>query len=273
MLKIIDFFTLHPLVYKLVRISALFFSLLMAAILYVALVGISINVSGMRDKVATMLTEKLGREVRFDGDMKLEISARPKLNVMGLHISNAAHFEGGYFASLGEAKLALDLWPLLRLRFQIEELSGSDVHIRLQLKQDGSNNWTFKSALPHPVEKQITNSDQTTSLALESVLARLDIKRVSLEKLDVEYIAANSKSHFFELQSLVAQLPAGEPIKLTLYGKIEKTHPYQLDFTGGSITELSTLDAPWPIDLKLAFLSSQLFLKGNINNNTGTFNF
>ncbi|HUX91852.1 MAG TPA: AsmA family protein [Gallionellaceae bacterium] len=277
MLKIINFLKLHPLVFKVMRLAAILVGVVMAVVLYVALVGVSLDISGdtsgLRGKVAAMLTQNLGREVRFDGPMLLEISAHPSLKVRGVHIANAAGFAGGDFASLGEARLALDLWPLLRMRLQIEELSGSAVRIRLQLKKNGSSNWTFNSPRQKNEEKADTATEQAASIELKSLLARLDIKRVSLQNLDVEFIGADTKSHFFELQSLVAQLPAGQPITLTLHGKIEKTHPYQLDFTGGSITELASLDEPWPIDLKLSFMSSQLLLNGQFSADTGAINF
>jgi hypothetical protein len=274
-LKIIPYLKLHPLVYKTVRLLAALLGLLLALVLYVVLVGVSIDASDQRDKISSRLTESLGRVVRLDGPMTLEISAHPKLKVGGFSIANAEGFGGGELVTLGEARLALDLWPLLWLRYQIEELSGSDVRIHLEMKKNGRNNWTFKSAgkkkSAEPVSAPVATDEANSGLGI--VLARLDIKRVSLEKLDVEFVGANGKSHFFELQSLEAHLPAGQPITLALHGKIEKTHPYQLDFKGGSITDLADLDEPWPVDLKLGFMSSHLSLNGVVSGETGALNF
>jgi len=271
MLKYIDFCKLHPTLHKVGHFAAIFFSALFVIFMYLALVGVSVDASGMRGKISTLLAKNMGREVSFDGPMQLEISAHPKLKIGGMHIANAQDFTGGDFVSLGEARLALDLWPLLRFRFQIEELAGSNVHIRLQLKKNGDVNWLLiPSALKLPEEH---TKIQPAENGLQSVIARLDIKRVLLENLDVEFINANEKSHYFELQSLVAQLPAKEPIKLTLNGKIEKKHPYQLDFTGGSISDLALFDQPWPIDLKLGFMSSQLTLNGTLSDNNSNINF
>lgn len=271
-LKIIAYLKLHPFIAGTVRFGAIFLGILLVVLLYVAVIGVSIDTSKMRGEIAATLSKSLGREVGLEGALQLEISAHPKLKIGGMHIANAAGFEGGDFASLGEVRLALDLWPLLRLRFQVEELSGSDVRIRLQLKKNGQRNWTFNAGRN---KKEIAPpaADSTDNLALESFLARLDIKRVALKNLDVEFIAANSKSHFFELQSLLAQLPAGEPMTLSLNGTIEKTHPYRLDFTGGTIADMIDFEQPWPIDLRLNFLSSQLLLKGVITDGTGTLNF
>lgn len=270
MLKVTHFKKLHPLAYQLLRAAVIACGLLLAVVLYVALVGITIDASGQRGRLAAKLTQALGREVRFEGAMQLEVSAHPRLKVGGMHIANAAGFSGGDFVSLGEARLALDLWPLLRLRFQVEELSGSGVQIRLQLKKDGSNNWTFTSATAKQAELP---AEDASTIGLSRVLARLDIKRVSLDNLAVEFIGANEKRHSFELQSLLAQLPAGEPVKLALHGTVEKIHPYQLEFSGGSISDLARSHQPWPIDLKLDFMSSQLLLNGSLSGNTGAINF
>jgi hypothetical protein len=270
MLKIITYIKSNPLAYKTLSISAMLIALLLIMALFVALIGVSIDTPTLRSKVAETLTEKLGRAVTLDGVMQLEISAHPKLKVSGMHIANAAGFDNDDFVRLGEARLALDLWPLLRLRFQVEELSGRDVNIRLQLNDKGERNWIFnaakkKEAATAPVAK--------ASSHIESVLTRLDIKRVSLEHLNVEFMDAHSKRHFFELESLEAQLPAGEPVVVTLHGKVEKTHAYDLSFTGGTITDMVKFNQPWPIDLNLNFMSSQLSLNGTVSDSMGAVNF
>ena len=273
MLSHFNLLRLSPHISRTKRLITVLAALLFGGALYVALVGISIDASGLRDKTTAMLTESLGREVRFDGPLQFEVSAHPKLIVGGLHIVNAAGFTGSEFASLGEARLALDLWSLLRLRLRIDELSGSDVHIRLQQNNNGNNNWTFNTPGRKQDVAQTPATEQAVSKELGKLLARLDIERVSLEKLDVEFIGANAKSHFFELQSLVAQFPAGRPLKLAVHGTIEKTYPYKLDFTGGTLADLAHFDKPWPIGMTLDFMSSRLSLNGSVSDSTGSINF
>ncbi len=250
---------------KALRIPA---ALLALAVLYVAVIGIKLDASSHDKDIAGKLTVALGRDVQFTGPLQLEISAHPKLHMGGLHIANARGFGGDEFASLGEARLELDLWHLLWGYLQIEELSGSEVHLRLQTNKDGSNNWTFK-----PQAAQIPDASQPASVGDTRLLARLDIRHISLQKLDVEYIADNSKSHYFELQSLVAHIPSGKPVTLSLNGTVEKTFPYQLEFTGGTLAELVGGELPWPVDLSLNFLSSKLTLKGKVTPDSGVIHF
>lgn len=242
---------------------------LLVALLYLAFIGISIDASAQRGKIVALLGESLGREVRFDGPLKLEISAHPKLQVGGLHIANASGFSGDEFASLGEARLELNLWALLRIRLQIEELAGSNVRMHLQLNKSGHSNWTFKSSPKKPEAA----AAQPAGMALGDMLARLDIMRVALEKLNVEFTGANAQSHFFELQSLVAHFPAGQPLTLALHGTVENKYPYKLDLNGGSIVDLVRMDKPWPLNLQLGFMSSHLSLNGTVSGSSGALNF
>ena len=243
-------------------------------LLYVLFVGIEFNVSLLRETIANAFFNSIGRNVRFDGPLQLEISARPQLHVGGLHIANLSGFAGSEFASLGEAHLSLNLWPLFRGQLQIEELSGNNVHIQLQHRGNGSNNWTFQSPKSRQENMRAAGEEVPASLnELSHMLTVLDIKRVTLKNLSIEYIGDNTKSHFYDLRSLTAQLPAGKPLTIALDGTVEKTFPYKLDFTGGSIEDFARTDKPWPIDLKLELLSTRLSLNGSISGVGGEINF
>jgi hypothetical protein len=231
--------------------------------LYITFVGITIDASFMRDRIAQIFSDNIGRTVRFDGAMEIRISARPRLRVGGFHIANAPEFGNDDFASLGEARLALDLWPMLfKRQLHIEELAGSDVKVRLQVNADGSNNWAFERPGARPT--RVSGSTTPSSVSAGQVFARLDIDRITLEKLNVEYVGANEKTHFFDLHSLTAQSIADAPFKLVLNGAVQKEFPYEVDFTGGKLSDFAT-DKPWPIAFTVSFLSSTLSVNGSVN--------
>ena len=231
--------------------------------LYVTFVGVSVDASFLRATIAQTFSDNIGRRVRFEGPMEMELSAKPKLRVGGLHIANAPGFGEGDFASLGEARLAVDLWPLLfKRKLHIDELAGSDVHVRLQVKADGSNNWTFHRQ--KPAATKAPEPAGTSSMSADQAFALLDIQRVTLENLKVEFVGADGKSHYFSLHALTAQSPANQALKLTLNGTVEKEFPYQLEFTGGKLSDLAT-DKPWPIAFTLTFLSSTLTVNGRVS--------
>ena len=240
-----------------------------AVFLYVGFVGIKLDASFLRGRLAQTFSDNLGRNVRFDGPIEMEISAAPRLRIGGLHIANAPGFGSEDFASLGEARLALDLWPLLfSKRLHIEELAGAGVEIHLQRHSDGSNNWTVRRQAP-PAPRQ---PPAASALRAEQALALLDIQKISLEKLHVRYTGPGGAPHFFSLHALTARSPAGEPFRMTLNGTVETQFPWRMDFTGGPLAELAT-DKPWPIEFTLRFLSSTLTAKGSLNGAHGEVTF
>ncbi|HKB82353.1 MAG TPA: AsmA family protein, partial [Burkholderiales bacterium] len=239
--------------------------------LYVTFVGISINASFLRGTIAQTFSDNIGRPVRFEGPMEIEISAKPKLRIGGLHIANAPGFGKQDFASLGEARLAVDLWPLLfKRKLHIDELAGSDVRAHLQVRSDGTNNWTFHR--PIPAAPKAPDPAGPSSISADQAFALLDIQRVTLENLKVEYAGIDDKSHYFSLHALTAQSPANQPFTLTLNGAVEKEFPYHLEFTGGKLSDLAT-DKPWPIAFTLTFLSSTLTGIGSVRAHGGEVTF
>ena len=241
------------------------------AFLYVTFVGVSVDGSFLRTTIALTFSENIGRPVRFEGPMQIEISAKPKLRIGGLHIANAPGFGDGDFASLGEARLAVDLWPLLfKRKLHIDELAGSDVKAHLQVKADGSNNWTFHR--PPSVPAKAPEPGASPAMSADQAFALLDIQHVTLENLKVKYTGADNRNHFFSLLALAAQSPANQPFQLTLNGNVEKEFPYKLEFTGGKLADLAS-DKPWPIAFTLTFLSSTLTASGSVSGSSGEISF
>ncbi len=248
-------------------------AVLLVCVAYVALVGVSVDASGLGARVEDALTQRLGRAVRIDSGLRIHVSARPYVVVRGVHIANAAGFAGEEFAHLGEARLALDLWPLLRLRLRVEEVSGRDVRLRLQRRADGSNNWTFAQTDARAGDAQVTAADRPADVPAAQVLARLEIGRIALDALEVEFIGPDTRSHYFALQSLVARFPEGQAVTLALRGTIENSYPYHIELTGGTLADLGQLDKPWPLALSLGFMSSSLSLDGSVSGHAGQLRF
>ena len=83
--------------------------LVLAIVAWVAFVGVTIDASALRPRIAAIFADALKREVRFDGPAELEISGQPKLKVGGLHIADPGGFAEGTFVSLGEADKGIAL--------------------------------------------------------------------------------------------------------------------------------------------------------------------
>ena len=195
---------------------AIVFAVLLVGVLYVAIVGVSIDASGQRSKIAALLTDSLGREVRFEGAMQFGSVCQTEPARGWDTYRQCDGIFRRRICQLGRCATRTEPVVLLLLRLQIDELAGRDVRIRLQSNKDGSNNWTFKQAEQKKEANKPFPSGKGSDINLANLLPRLDIKRVSLEDLNLEFVGPNAKSHFFELQSLAAHFPAGEPLTLAL---------------------------------------------------------
>lgn len=235
--------------------------LVLLFVAYVAFVGITFDAGFLRPRIAAAFADAVGREVRFDGAAELEISGTPGLRVGGLHVADPGGFSQGTLISLGEVHLALNLWELLRHRLHIHDLTGKDVTVRLVAQRDGSNNWTIrpKTAAPPPEEK--TPSGDGAAQAKDAALM-LDVREFLLERIRVEYVTAAGTRHFFDLTKLRGESPQGQPVKIAMEGSVERSFPYQVSFTGGTLADAMAMTKPWPFDLRVDFLSTTLSLRG-----------
>lgn len=250
------------------RLALAIFGLVFGLVLllaYVALIGVRIDASPLRPMVAGILSDKLGRAVYFDGVVKLEVSLRPALLVRQVRIAQAEGFGNGDFLQVGEMRIALDLLPLLSKRLRADELAGRDVKLVLKQHADGSNNWTFKSDTSAPVA-----DDSAVDL---TQAARIDIRKITLSSVNVEYRGINDKPQYFALDKLDAAVPAGSAMHLHAEGRVEQTLGYKLALEGGSLSALASGKAPWPLTLKLEFLGSTLNGIGSLEAGRSTLRF
>lgn len=246
--------------------------LVIAIAAWIAFIGITIDAASLRPRIAAAFSDALKREVRFDGPAQLEISARPKLKVGGLAIADPGGFAEGTLVSVGELRLALDLWKLLAHRLHIQDLAGSDVVLKLHTNADGTNNWTFAIPTSDAPPKPVSDSPTDTKAAMDAA-AMLDVGRFALERISVEYTPVGGRSHFFSLDSLNGESPSGQPMKVAMQGTVEKTFPYKATFAGGSLQELLAATKPWPFDFRVDFLSTMLSLKGAVAGTSGEVDF
>ena len=87
------------------------------------------------------ISNVLDREVRIDGDIRLQRSLVPALAAEGVAIANAEWAGDPYLAKAARAVVKLDLLPLLEHRVVISDLILENADIRLEAAADGRQNW------------------------------------------------------------------------------------------------------------------------------------
>ena len=250
---------------------------LLTLLVLVAIVGVRIDAAPYRASIGRLLSEQLGRAVYLDGALQLELSMRPAMLIRKVRIAQPKEFGQADFLAIGELRVSLDLALLLKNKLRAEEIAGSDVRVLLQQRADGRNNWTFalpanapapaKSVKPLKPNTPLTPNtlDQPDSEGLPELAANgLDIRKIILRKLNVEYRGVNGKPQYFALDQLDATVPADGPMRAKASGRIDQTLRYQLAFDGGPFAALITDNTDWPFNIKLEFLDSIFTASGKL---------
>jgi hypothetical protein len=232
------------------------------ALLIIAWLEISISAGLWRATIARAATEALGREVTLEGPLEFVPSFSPRLKVGGIRITNPPGFSTPELASLGDARLWVDAWALLDRRVRVREITAENVRVYLEVAKDRSVNWALgrPGAAPEPTPVADTQAALETAKAFD-----FEVETLVLHNLAVEYHSRYAGgSHFFDLDELTGSARRGQPMQLTLRGRVEKQFPYSATIEGGSARDLLRSTQAWPFSLRLEFLGSLLNLEGRI---------
>ncbi len=229
--------------------------------LVVGVLGISISAAPWRGPIGQAASLALGRQVTLQGPLELIPTIRPTLTVGGIRVANPPGFSAPEFASLGRARMRLELLPLLRNEIRIVEMDADDVRVRLEQRADGHANWEFNLPPSTPQQAQpVASTGNPVKLeAISSIVFR---------RINVEYISGGA-SRYFALDEMTGEGAAEKPVVLTLRGAVEKSFPYTVRIDGGPLSGLNAADRPWPFKLHLEFAGTALEVNGAIKDPLG----
>ena len=236
---------------SLIALAVIGFALVMA-------LGVTISAAPWRDRIAAEASQALGRPVRLEGPLELVLTLRPAFRIGGLHIANPPGFSQPEFASLGEARLQIDLPAALRGQIVVHEIGANEVRARFERAADGRGNWAFDLPSAQPAAQPSARAPDLKDFSFA-------VNRIALRRLNVEYFDAESgHSRYFELEELAGEVPKGQPINLSLRGSVEKSFPYTISVKGGSLSDLLRAQQPWPLEASVDFLGTLLRVTGTL---------
>jgi len=143
----------------------------------ITLIVLNIELNRIRPRIEAALTSALGREVVIEGEVSVGLALAPEVVARGIRIGNPDWASRDYFAYTERAEIQFELLPLLRDGLFIVsnvEFEGAD--IRLEQRDDGSNNWTIARNLPSnsplPQIHRLRVEDSVVVLALPDTVQR-----------------------------------------------------------------------------------------------------
>lgn len=99
----------------------------------------------LRTRAEAAASETLGREVRLEGSIRLQLLPTAQVRAADARIANAEGFSSEPFAQMEEMRVSVALLALLSQRVEVEEFVLVSPTIRLETR-GGRNNWTLGAA-------------------------------------------------------------------------------------------------------------------------------
>ncbi|MGH6912256.1 MAG: AsmA family protein, partial [Geminicoccales bacterium] len=213
-------------------------ALLSAAVL--ALFVVDWNV--LRDEAEGLLSAAAGREVRIES-----LDVRPgwttRVHLSGLTVANAAWGKADALAKVGEAEVAVRIWPLLRGQLEFREIVLIRPVIALEEGAEDRANWDLSA--PAEAAGEVVEPEERSEFPA--------IGRLVLRDGRLSY---RSPSRSLALDGTVAtgegDVAGADRIELSLDGTLEG-RPLKLRFQGGSILQLRDEARPYPLNLDVTF--------------------
>ena len=212
-------------------------------LLHIVLVFLDIKITS--DKARRVLIEHIEvlmqRETVIDDKVEITVSLLPEIVVKGIHIKNIEGYGDTNFITVNEARVSVELWPLLTGNILLDEIKAKQAHISLIRDKDGSNNWSFD----YLKKEKVTNKkSRVKTQGNGHEQKRVLINEISLEDINLTY-EDKMTNDFMEtkVSKLYLDLDDITHPAATITGSI-KGYPYELGFISDSINDL-TSGQPW----------------------------
>ncbi|MDZ7641799.1 MAG: AsmA family protein [Desulfurivibrio sp.] len=207
-------------VIKIILLSLLTLVVLLVAGLAAAVTFIDLNQH--KDRIAALVHQQTGRELRLEGDLEWGIWPRLRLAGGGLVLGNAEGFGPEPFLELDSFSLAVNTWPLLRSEVRMELVEVSGLRLDLRRNAQGVGNW--QDLLPEPVTPAVAApapAEPTLPFAALA-LGGVDIQDVRVDWHDA---TSGQRAAIHDLNLQIGALELGEPINLEMAFQAESNQP------------------------------------------------
>jgi uncharacterized protein involved in outer membrane biogenesis len=221
-------------------IGLLFLAVFAVAALYL------VDPAVFRGQLEARAAAALGRQVQFDGPIRLERSLRPRIIIEDIAIGNPDWAIGAHFAEAEKIGVQVALFPLLRGDLRVLDVSFTGVNLFIEEGPDGTNNYTFGD-----------RGDNETPGVLPPV------ERILVRDTVINYRAADSSISRYEItEARLWNLP-GQPERIECKGST-KGMPFTILLSADTAAELSGPHNPWSAKLDITGPDMSLSIDGRM---------
>jgi uncharacterized protein involved in outer membrane biogenesis len=190
----------------------------------------TLDLQQQRERIETLASQILGRDVRIDGPLKLSASLFPKVSIAGVHIANPDWATQPDFLAVKQLEVEVNPWALLRNELEIRDIELTGVTVHLQRGPDQEATWHFK-----PGTKRGSSPGKIP-----------DIVALHANEVLIMYYPLDRPPLEIGIGELQASLIRNEPVTIRTKGDI-RGFPLSIELQGGTLAELFATGKRWPL--------------------------
>ncbi len=234
--------------------------LLVAAVLLAAALGGGLWWLGaqfpserLRSLIADRVQQQTGREFAIRGPLAIRLLPRIAVVADDVVLGNARWGSRPEMLTVGRARLAVAIGPLLRGRVVVSEVTLDRVDLLLETDRRGAGNWVFDTP-GRPAAEPAAGADTALQVAVDQV--RLRDARVTWHD------GRSGTSRVVDLATAELE-PEGATARVAAQLRLESM-AWTIDGRIGRLDDLAAAQADWPIDLRATAAGAELALEGRL---------
>jgi AsmA protein len=252
---------------------ALRIGLVIVAIVIVLVIGagavfvLTFNPNELKPRIIAAVKQATGRDLVLGGNIGLQLSLRPTVEVSGVSLSNAPGFSPPQMATLQTLYLQLAVLPLLRHSIEINRLVLVQPDIHLETNAQGKSNWEFTPQATTPPAAAPTSASQNSNPTPSSNTTQISIAAVKIINGVVTYHNDRAgRTTTLNLQQFTATAESpGAPLHINLDADYDGTS-FNLAGVIGPLARLQNPSSttPWPLNMTLAAAGAKVSANGTL---------
>ena len=204
----------------------------------------------LREPIEDALTAATGREVRINGDVDVELGWVLRLVVNDLSLANAQWARPTNMVTIERTLVAVDVLSLFGEPIRLPRIELDAPRVFLRRRSDGTVNWD----LGGPADE------------VAAPEGRSEFPRIGRLKIKGGVIAYADAAAGIDVRADVNSVTGGtggEEVELKGSGTL-KRRPFEVSFTGGSLTRLRRTDVPYPVRGRLRIGETRAAILGEL---------
>ena len=171
--------------------------------------------------LAALVKAKTGRELTINGDIQLSLYPNLALRLQQVSLSNAAGFSGEVFAQAEQARVSVQVLPLLQQQLRVNEVTLQGMKLHLQRNKAGNTNWA--DLLPG----NAAQSDDPVGQVIARLLGNFMVAGISVNDSAIQWHDAQSGQtlNLAPLNLQTGALRPGKPVAIRFATHVQQNSP------------------------------------------------